>query len=832
LKINSCGGDIKKNQFIGGQIMKFSLAQPQEFEELLERKVQRLYGRTLKGSSCSQIYRAISEVVADLVKEKWAYSRERAHYKGGKELYYLSMEFLIGKSLRTNLVNLQIEELVKSVCSSLGIDYEEIRELEPDAGLGNGGLGRLAACLMDSLTTLGMHGHGCGIRYEYGLFRQRIVDGYQVEVPDSWLEGGNSWEVCIPEESETVRFGGWVEPRMENGRLVYEHKGYQSVKAVPYDIPITGYGTENVNSLRLWAARSTKHLDMHLFGQGRYLDALEEKELAEVISKVLYPEDNHPEGKALRLKQQYFFISATIQGIVRTYKREHGPDWINFPKRVVIHINDTHPALAIPELMRLLLDEEGLSWEEAWQVVRSSFAYTNHTVMEEALERWPEGLFRELLPRLWDIVYEINERFCAELWQRYPGDWDRIARMSIIAYHEVRMANLCIVGSFSVNGVADLHTSILKEHVFRDFYQFFPEKFHNVTNGVTFRRFLLESNPKLADLISSEIGEEWITDYRALENLAPSAAKPDVQRALAEIRRANKVDLANYIAKNQGLKVDPDSIFDVHVKRIHEYKRQLLNILHVLHLYNRLKDDKSFRIHPRTFIFGGKAAPGYRTAKLIIKLIHAVGDLVNTDPAVSDLLKVVFLEDYRVSLAEEIIPAADVSEQISTAGKEASGTGNMKFMANGALTIGTMDGANVEIYQAVGKENMFIFGLNADETSAYYQSGAYRPYETYLSDPYLRQVVDQLVSGFLDPGHPEMFREIYQGLLYGNGGMADPFFVLKDFDSYREAHLRIDAEYQQPEVWWKKALLNIASAGRFASDRTVLDYNNRIWKLR
>ena len=653
-----------------------------------------------------------------------------------------------------------------------------------------------------------------------------------MEVPDPWLEGGNSWEVCVPEESETVRFGGWVESRLENGRLVYEHKGYQSVKAVPYDIPITGYGSQTVNSLRLWAARSTKPLDMNLFGQGQYLAAMEEKKLAEVISKVLYPEDNHPEGKTLRLKQQYFFVSATMQSIVRAYKRDYGPDWVNFPKRIVIHINDTHPALAIPELMRILLDEEGLSWEEAWRVVRASFAYTNHTVMEEALERWPEGLFRELLPRLWDIVYEINERFCADLWQRYPGDWDRIARMAVIAHHEVRMANLCIVGSYSVNGVADLHTTILKEQVFSDFFQFFPEKFRNVTNGVTLRRFLLEANPKLADLISSEIGPEWISDFRALQELAAGAAKPDVQQALAEIRRQNKLAVADYIAKYNRVPVDPDSIFDVHVKRIHEYKRQLLNILHVLHLYNCLRDDSNFRMHPRTFIFGGKAAPGYRVTKLIIKLIHTVGELVNQDPKTKDFLKVVFIEDYRVSLAEKLIPAADVSEQISTAGKEASGTGNMKFMLNGALTIGTLDGANVEIDRAVGRENIFIFGLTSDETAAYYQSGTYRPYELYLSDPYLRQVIDQLISGFLDPSHPEMFREIYQGLLYGNGGMADPYFVLKDFSSYREAHRRINAEYQNHKSWWKKAVLNIASACKFSSDRTVLDYNDRIWKLR
>lgn len=811
--------------------MKNDPKQRQAFEDALERKVKRLFGRTLKGSSRSQIYKAIAEVVADLVKEKWAYSRELTHYQGGKELYYLSMEFLMGRGLKPSLINLDIENMVSAVCAGLGLDLKEILELEPDAGLGNGGLGRLAACLLDSLTALGFKAHGCGIRYEYGLFRQGIVDGYQVEVPDPWLEGGNSWEVCVPEESETVKFGGYVEARNDDGHLVYEHKGYHSVKAVPYDIPITAYGSEMVNSLRLWAARSTKHLDMNLFGQGRYRDAMEEKELAEVISKVLYPEDNHPEGKTLRLKQQYFFVSATIQSIIRKYKREHGSDWPNFPKRVVIHINDTHPALAIPELLRILLDEEGLSWDEAWQITRSSFAYTNHTVMEEALERWPEGMFRDLLPRLWDIVYEINERFCADLWTRYPGDWERIAKMAIIAYNEVRMANLCIVGSFSVNGVAELHTKILKEEVFGEFSEYFPEKFSSVTNGISFRKFLVEANPKLADLITEEIGPDWISDYKALEKLAPSADKAAFQQALAEIRRENKAYLAGYIADHNQISVDPDSIFDIHIKRIHEYKRQLLNILHVLHLYNRLRDESDFTMHPRTFIFGGKAAPGYRMAKLIIKLIHSVGNVVNNDPKVKDLLKVVFVEDYRVSLAEKLIPAADVSEQISTAGKEASGTGNMKFMLNGALTIGTLDGANVEIDQAVGRDNTFIFGLTAEEVADYYQTGSYRPYELYLSDPYLRQVLDQLINGFLDPGHPDMFREIYHGLLYGHGGMADPYFVLKDFGAYRKAHLQIDSQYRNPKMWWKKSVLNIASAGRFSSDRTVQDYNNRIWKL-
>ncbi|NMA61921.1 MAG: glycogen/starch/alpha-glucan phosphorylase, partial [Firmicutes bacterium] len=635
------------------------------------------------------------------------------------------------------------------------------------------------------------------------------------------------------EETEIVKFGGFVETYERDGRLIYEHKGYQSVRAVPYEVPILGYSSEVVNSLRLWAARSTKHLDMSLFGQGKYLDALEEKELAEVISKVLYPDDNHLEGKALRLKQQYFFVSASIQSIVRNYRKQYGTDFKDFPKHVVIHINDTHPALAIPELMRILLDEEGLDWDRAWQITKNTFAYTNHTIMEEALERWPEGLFRDLLPRLWDIVYEINERFCGDLWQRYPGDWDKIARLSIIANHEVKMAHLSIVGSFSVNGVAQLHSNILKEQVFPEFAEFYPEKFTNVTNGVTFRRFLLKSNRGLANLLTERIGAGWVKNPEELEQFLPFQDDRVTQRALAQIRYENKQELAKYIYEHNQVKVDPNSIFDVHIKRLHEYKRQLLNILHVMYLYNRLLEDPNFEMYPRTFIFGAKAAPGYGTAKQIIKLIHDVGERINNDPQIDDGLKVVFLENYRVSLAEKIIPAADVSEQISTAGKEASGTGNMKFMLNGALTIGTLDGANVEIDQAVGRENIFIFGLTSSQTNQYYLDGSYRPYEIYLGDPYLKQVLDQLVNGFVNAQHPQLFQDLYRGLLYGHhGGMADPYFVLKDFESYREAHERINEQYQNPELWWKKAIINIGNGGFFSSDRTIEEYNQRIWRLR
>lgn len=800
-----------------------------EFRAALEDKVERMFGRTLKTASERNIYKGISMVIRDLIMEKWVYSREVYHHNPEKELFYLSMEFLMGRALGNNLINLEIEDVVKETCSDLGFDLEEIREVEADAGLGNGGLGRLAACFLDSLSTLGLPAHGCGIRYEYGLFKQKIIDGYQVELPDPWLEDGNVWEVPIPEEAEIVKFGGWVESRVENGKVLYEQKGYQSVKAVPYDMPILGYKSPLVNSLRLWTARSTKHLDMGLFGQGRYLDALEEKELAEVLSKVLYPEDNHREGKALRLKQQYFFVSASIQGIVHDYKRQ-GNDIRDFAKRRVIHINDTHPGLAIPELMRIFIDEEMMGWDEAWDLVRKTFAYTNHTVMEEALEKWPIDMFQTLLPRIWDIINEINERFCRDLWEIYPGDWNRIANMAIIGDGQVRMANLCIVGSYSVNGVATLHTEILKNQVFRSFYEISPEKFIGITNGVTFRRFLLKANPSLAQLITDFIGDKWLLESGELQRLEKFKNDTVFQENLKGIRRQNKEHLANYIRENNNIIVNPDSIFDVQIKRLHEYKRQLLNALHILFLYNRILEDKNFDMLPRTFIFAAKAAPGYRMAKLIIKLIHSLGEKINNDPRVRDLIKVVFLENYRVSLAEKIISATDISEQISTAGKEASGTGNMKFMLNGALTIGTQDGANIEIMEAVGKENMFVFGLTAQEVEASRKSRSYNPISLYENDPQLKQVLDQLIGGFLDQEHPEIFREIYSSLLFGVG-TADPYYLLADFRSYVEAHQKANNIYMLPSLWWEKSIINIANAGVFSSDRTIYEYNERIWHL-
>lgn len=802
----------------------------EEFRIALEDKMERMFGRTLKEASRNKLYKAISMVIRDLIMEKWVISRETFHNNPERELYYLSMEFLMGRALGNNLLNLDLEEVVRETCKDLGFELEEIREAEPDAGLGNGGLGRLAACFLDSLSTLNLPAHGCGIRYEYGLFKQKIIDGYQVELPDPWLEDGNMWEVPIPEESEIVRFGGWVESRVDNGKVIFEHKGYQSVKAVPYEMPVLGFSSKVVNSLRLWTARSTKHFDMNLFGQGRYIDALEEKELAEVLSKVLYPEDNHREGKALRLKQQYFFASASIQSIVHDFKRQ-GNSIDDFAKKRVIHINDTHPALAIPELMRILIDEEQLDWDAAWDITRHTFAYTNHTIMEEALEKWPADLFRELLPRIWDIVNEINERFCKQLWELYPGDWNRISSMAIIADNQVRMANLCIVGSYSVNGVAELHTAILKKQVFRNFYEIMPEKFIGITNGVTFRRFLLKANPDLANLITEHINDSWLLKSTDLKKLEPYATDKTFQKGLKDIRRANKVRLAKYINNNNNLVINPDSIFDVQVKRLHEYKRQLLNALHILYLYNRILEDRNFDMTPRTFIFAAKAAPGYRMAKMIIKLIHSIGMKINNDPQVRDLIKVVFLENYRVSLAEKIICAADISEQISSAGKEASGTGNMKFMLNGALTIGTLDGANIEIAEAVGQDNIFIFGLTAEEIEESRRKGNYNPLKIYENDKEIKQVLDQLIGGFLDYEHPEIFREIYTGLLFGFGGVADPYYLLADFRSYILAHQKAEVIYKNPNLWWQKSILNIANAGMFSSDRTVNDYNERVWHV-
>jgi len=796
-----------------------------EFKRAVETKIQRMFGRPLHRATKTHLFKCIAMVVRDLVNEQWAYAREAFHEEPRREVFYLSMEFLTGRNLGNNLMNLEMEDVARDVCDELGVDLDEIREMEPDMGLGNGGLGRLAACFMDSLSTVGLPGHGCGIRYEYGLFKQRIIDGYQIEVPDPWLEDGNVWEVAIPEDAETVRFGGWVETTRKNGRIQYEQKGCQTVRAVPYEIPIMGYDSKLVNSLRLFAARSTKHLDMDLFGQGRYMDALEDKELAEVISKVLYPEDNHPEGKALRLKQQYFFTSASVQNIVRLFIRRGG-DIRKFAKQIMIHINDTHPGLAIPELMRLLMDEEGLGWEEAFHITGQVISYTNHTTLSEALETWPEDVFKTLLPRIFMIVEEMNESFCRGLWEKYPGQWGKIGKMAIIADGQVKMSHLAVAGSHSVNGVAKIHTKILKKREMKDFYQAFPQKFNNKTNGITHRRWLLKANPELAELISSAIGRGWIKDPIQLKQLQGYARDRAFQEEAQKAKNQRKQFLAQYIKEKNGVAVDINSIFDVQVKRIHAYKRQILNVLHIMELYNRLREDPSLDIHPRTFIFAGKAAPGYLLAKDTIKLINTVAAAVNSDKHLQDKIKMVFLENYRVSLAEMVIPAADISKQISTATKEASGTGNMKFMMNGAVTLGTLDGANIEILEEVGSDNMFIFGLSPSEVLSYYRSGGYRSVDIYNEEHRIRKLMDQLKQGFPSSQNKE-FKEIYDLLLTEN----DEYFVLKDYFSYAEACDSVDRHYRDRGKWLEMSITNIACSGKFSSDRTVSEYAEEIWGI-
>jgi starch phosphorylase len=803
--------------------------QKREIREFIEQKLQGLFGVSISHANKKQLYKAIALVVRDRIMEKWAESEERVHQDNGKKLYYMSMEFLVGRALSNNLASMAMDKSLEAVCKEMGVDLNAIKEVEVDPGLGNGGLGRLAACFLDSLATLKLEGHGCGIRYEYGLFKQKIVDGYQVEVCDSWLEDGHVWEVEKPEESETVRFGGTIKRCDDNGTPRFTHEEFQTVKAVPYDVPVVGHASPVINTLRLWGARPTQHLDMRLFNRGEYTRALAENNLVEVISQVLYPEDSHEQGKTLRLKQQYFFVSAGVQSILRQFK-VNGNSLPVFADKTVIHINDTHPSMAIPELMRIFL-EEGMTWDEAWGIVTKTFAYTNHTIMSEALEKWPVALFKKILPQIYCIVEEINERFCRALWKVYPEDWQRISEMAIIAHGEVRMAHLAIVGSFSVNGVSTLHTEILQNQVFDKFHAVFPGRFRAITNGITHRRFLCIANPELSALISAHIGSQWVEHPLRLKDFSKTAANREVKEALRDIRRQKKERLAAYIQEHNSITVDVNSIFDVQVKRLHEYKRQLLNVLHIMHLYNQLHDNPGLQMHPRTFIFSAKASAAYHMAKLIIKLINAVGDKINNDPAIANKIKVVFLANYRVSLAELIVPATDVSEQISTAGKEASGTGNMKFMINGALTIGTLDGANVEMSQAVGRDNIYIFGLTAEEVRRIYQSGDYRPQAVAEADPSLKRVLDQLIDGTYSEDR-NLFRPLYESLLYGNNGsMADPYLLLKDFDAYRSMHQQVEADYRNPELWWSKAIANIACAGIFSSDRTIEEYNEQIWNL-
>ena len=740
-------------------------------------------------------------------------------------VYYMSMEFLMGRALGNNMINLLCYDEVRETLEELGLDMNLIEDQEPDAALGNGGLGRLAACFLDSLATLGYPAYGCGIRYRYGMFKQKIENGYQVEVPDNWLKYGNPFEIKRDEYAVEVKFGGYVDVEMHNGRQKFVQKGYQSVRAVPYDMPIVGYGNHIVNTLRVWDAEAINNFNLDSFDKGEYEKAVEQENLARTICEVLYPNDNHMAGKELRLKQQYFFISASVQRAVAKYKQTHD-DIRKFHEKVTFQLNDTHPTVAVAELMRILVDEEGLEWDEAWEVTRKTCAYTNHTIMAEALEKWPIELFSRLLPRVYQIVEEINRRFVIEIQNKYPGDQEKIRKMAILYDGQVRMAHLAIAGSYSVNGVARLHTEILKKRELRDFYEMMPEKFNNKTNGITQRRFLLHGNPLLASWVTDKIGDDWITNLDHLKHLKVYVDDEKCQQEFMNIKYQNKVRLAKYIKEHNGIDVDPRSIFDCQVKRLHEYKRQLMNILHVMYLYNELKAHPDMDIVPRTFIFGAKAAAGYYTAKLTIKLINAVADKINNDPSINGKIKVVFIEDYRVSNAELIFAAADVSEQISTASKEASGTGNMKFRLNGALTLGTMDGANVEIVEEVGKDNAFIFGLSAEQVMEYEKNGNYNPRDVYNNNQDVRQVLTQLVNGFYSPENPELFRALYDALLE-----KDTYFTLLDFDSYKEAHNRIDAAYRDEQHWARTAMLQTASAGKFSSDRTIEEYAKEMWHL-
>lgn len=802
------------------------------FKRSVIYNVKTLYRKTLEEASPQQIFQAVTYAIKDAVIDHWLESQKEYEKQDPKTVYYLSMEFLMGRALGNNIINLQAYEDVKEALEELGLDLNAVEDQEPDAALGNGGLGRLAACFLDSLATLGYAAYGCGIRYRYGMFKQEIRDGYQVEVPDNWLKDGNPFELRRPEYAKEVKFGGYVNVCVdENGRSNFVQEGYQSVRAIPYDLPIVGYGNGIVNTLRIWDAEAINCFQLDSFDKGDYQKAVEQENLARNIVEVLYPNDNHYAGKELRLKQQYFFVSASVQEAVAKYMRKH-TDVRKFYEKVTFQLNDTHPTVAVAELMRILMDEYYLTWDEAWDVTTKTCAYTNHTIMAEALEKWPIELFSRLLPRIYQIIEEINRRFVDQIQQLYPNNQDKIRKMAIIYDGQVKMAHLAIAAGYSVNGVARLHTEILKKQELRDFYEMMPEKFNNKTNGITQRRFLLHGNPLLAEWVTSHIGSEWITDLPRMSQLKIYADDPKAQYEFMNIKYKNKVRLAKYILEHNGVEVDPRSIFDVQVKRLHEYKRQLLNILHVMYLYNQLKDNPEMDFYPRTFIFGAKAAAGYYNAKMTIKLINSVADVINNDPSINGKIKVVFIENYCVSNAEMIFAAADVSEQISTASKEASGTGNMKFMLNGALTIGTMDGANVEIVEEVGKENAFIFGLSSDEVIQYENYGGYDPNEIFNNDPDIRRVLMQLINGFYAPNDPDRFRTLYNSLLNTiSTSKADTYFILKDFRSYAEAQKRVEAAYRDEKGWAKSAILNVASSGKFTSDRTIQEYVDEIWHL-
>ena len=809
-------------------------------KELFKRSVlynvKTLYRKTLEEATEQQIFQAVSYAIKDDIVDHWLETQKAYEKEDPKTVYYLSMEFLMGRALGNNMINLQAYDEIKAALKELGLNINVVEDQEPDAALGNGGLGRLAACFLDSLATLGYPAYGCGIRYRYGMFKQEIRDGYQVEVPDVWLADGNPFELRRPEYAKEVKFGGYVNVHVdEKGRSNFVQEGYQSVKAIPYDMPIVGYGNGIVNTLRIWDAQPVECFQLDSFDKGDYQKAVEQENLAKNIVEVLYPNDNHYAGKELRLKQQYFFISASVQEAVEKYMRTH-KDIRKFHEKVTFQLNDTHPTVAIAELMRILMDEHYLTWDEAWEVTTKTCAYTNHTSMAEALEKWPIELFSRLLPRIYQIVEEINRRFVARIQEKYGADQglcqEKIRKMAIVYDGQVKMAHLAIAAGYSVNGVARLHTEILKNQELKDFYEMMPEKFNNKTNGITQRRFLLHGNPLLAKWVTEHVGDDWITDLPKINKLKVYADDEKAQQEFMNIKYRNKVRLAEYIREHNGIDVDPRSIFDVQVKRLHEYKRQLLNILHVMYLYNEIKEHPDMDFYPRTFIFGAKAAAGYKNAKLTIKLINSVADVVNNDPAINGKIKVVFIENYRVSNAEIIFAAADVSEQISTASKEASGTGNMKFMLNGALTIGTMDGANVEIVEEVGEENAFIFGLSSDEVIRYENFGGYNPMEIFNNDPDVRKVLMQLINGTYAPYDPELFRPLYNSLLNTQStSKADTYFILKDFKSYAEAQKKVEAAYKNEVGWAKSAILNVACSGKFTSDRTIQQYVDEIWHL-
>ncbi|WP_068449081.1 glycogen/starch/alpha-glucan phosphorylase [Caviibacter abscessus] len=805
-----------------------------QLKEKVELALRRQYGKTVDEAHEYEIYYAVARATMDDIVEKWYNCKKSQAQDKVKQMYYLSAEFLMGRYLSNNLINLQYDKIVKEVLSELNVDIDKLEDNEMDAGLGNGGLGRLAACFLDSLATLSLPGHGYGLRYKYGMFEQKIENGFQVEYPDDWTKYGTPWSIIRLDRTFEIKFGGQIEiHKDEVGKEYYKRVNTENVKAIAYDVPIIGYGNGVVNTLRLWEARSPEGFDLQLFNAQRYMAASEKAVEAEDISRVLYPNDTERSGKWLRLKQQYFFTSASLQDIVRRYKAIYGNNFDKFADKVAVQLNDTHPVVGIPELMRIFLDQEKLSWDEAWEISKNVFAYTNHTILSEALEKWDISLIQPLLPRIYQIIEEINRRFVNELKEKYSNDYDRINRMSIIANGQVKMAWLAIVGSHQVNGVAELHTEILKHQELKDWYDLYPEKFLNKTNGVTQRRWLLKANPELAEYITSLIGDKWITDLSELKKLEKYIDDEKVLNNLLEIKLNNKKKLAKYILDTTGVEVDPNSIFDIQVKRLHEYKRQLLNVLHIMNLYNKLKENPLLDIEPKTFIFAGKSAPGYRRAKGIIKLINTVAQTINNDASINGKIKVVFLENYRVSLAEKIFPAADLSEQISTASKEASGTGNMKFMLNGAMTIGTMDGANIEIVQEAGIENEFIFGLSSDEVQRLEEWGKYNPMEEYHVVEGLKEVIDQLTDGTYDDNHTGLFKELSNSLLYGvDGNRPDTYFVLKDFAQYREAQQKASKAFKDKTKWAKMMLKNIANSGKFTSDRTIEEYAKEIWNIK